>query len=61
VNHSRPIEEDTRQKSVHFEGKRRLRVEFSEVRRPEEIIVSDLRGTCINRSCASDKIIFGRI
>jgi hypothetical protein len=61
VNHNRPIEEDTQKKYVHFGGKRRLRFEFSEVRRPKEIVDVNLRGTCISRSRALDERILGKI
>jgi hypothetical protein len=57
VNCSCPIQEDTRHKSMHFGKKRRLRVEFSKVRRPEEIIVIDPWETHVGRSRDSNKNI----
>jgi hypothetical protein len=61
VNLSHPIQEDTWQKSVHFGEKRRLKVEISEIRRPEEIVVVDPWETRVSRSRASDKNILEKV
>jgi hypothetical protein len=61
VNLSHPIQEDTWKKSVHFEGKRRLKVEFSKIRRLEEIVVVDPWETHISRSRASNKNISEKV
>jgi hypothetical protein len=44
INLSRPIREDTWQKSAYFKGKRKLRVEKSEDRRYEGIAAIDPGG-----------------